>query len=409
MKQMRNDKQRILSTVCFFHAFDDGALSVIPLLFPIFKIMFDLSYTQIGIVTSGGLMVSLISQFLIGRISDTKNYRTLLLTGILLLSFSMLFFTQIQGFFTIMICMFFLRFSSSFFHPIGIGLISRTFKKENLDSAMGIQSACGDFGAFIAVLTTLYIAEWNGWQFPFYIWSFFGIIIFFMGILITRNMDETFLPYHKISRHKQKITEAFNEWMLMMKKMKLFIPLFIISGAVWGVTISYLPLYLDEKTSLLLPIIGIIVSCWIGIGALVSFFYGKIQRKVGRKNILILSYFFIGFSSILLLQISATPFILCMIFLLGIFSFLSYPTLFSFISEATHESIEGKTFGYTFTLQLGGGTIFLFISGALADFLGIWIPFAILGVSSLLAAVMLFIYRKQTLISLDLFQEENKF
>lgn len=396
-----NDKQRILSTVSFFHAFDDGAISVIPILFPIFKIIFDLSYTQIGIVTSGGLIISLITQLSIGRISDKKNYRTLLLTGILLLSLSLLLFTQIQGFVSLMMCMFFLRFSSSFFHPIGIGLISRTFKKQNIDSAMGIQSAFGDFGAFIAVLTTLYIAERSGWQIPFYLWSIFGIITFTLGLLITRKMDVTFLKYHNISMQKQKISEAFQEWKTMMVKMKLVVPLFIISGAVWGVTISYLPLYLDEKTTLTLPLIGIIVSCWIGIGTLASFFYGRIQGAIGRKNLLILCYFFIGLSSLFLLLLSTPSFLLSMVFILGLSSFLSFPALFSFISEVTHESIEGKTFGYTFTLQLGGGTIFLFFSGAMADILGIWIPFAFLGIGGLIGTTLLLIFRKQPLIRAD--------
>jgi len=42
-----NDKHSILSTVSLFHGFNDGALAVIPLLFPILKEMFNLSYTQI--------------------------------------------------------------------------------------------------------------------------------------------------------------------------------------------------------------------------------------------------------------------------------------------------------------------------------------------------------------------------
>jgi len=394
-----NDKQQILSTVSLFHGFNDGAISVIPLLFPIFKIIFDLSYTQIGAITSGGLAISLISQLCIGRISDKKNYRTLLSTGILILSASMLFFTTAQGFLTVMLAMFILRFGSSFFHPLGIGLISRTFKKQNLDSAMGIQSGFGDLGAFLAVLTTLYIAELKGWQFPFYIWSFCGIIILFTGILLTRSTDETYFRYNQSHHQKQTVSEAFREWKTMMRKMKVFVPLLIISGAIWGVTVSYLPLYLDETTNLLLPIIGLLVSCWIGIGTIISFFYGRIQHIIGRRKLLTIAYLFTGLSSISIILTPSIPLIIAMIFLLGISSFLTFPALFSFISEATHESKEGKTFGYTFTLQLGGGTVFLFLSGAIADILGIWIPFAFLGISSLFATFLLLITHKQSSIS----------
>ena len=81
-----DDKHRILSTVGLHHAFNDGSVVVIPLLFPIFKMLFNLSYTQVGVITGGGLLVTLIANILIGRISDRKNFRTLLSIGIILLS-----------------------------------------------------------------------------------------------------------------------------------------------------------------------------------------------------------------------------------------------------------------------------------------------------------------------------------
>ena len=122
-----NDKNKILSTVSLFHAFNDGSVAVIPLLFPIFKILFNLSYTEIGLITGGGLLITLISQIVIGRISDKKNKKTLLSTGVILLIGSMYVLTWIQGFFTLILFIFILRFSASFFHPIGVGLISKTF------------------------------------------------------------------------------------------------------------------------------------------------------------------------------------------------------------------------------------------------------------------------------------------
>ena len=63
-----NDKHSILSIVSLFHGFNDGALAVIPLLFPILKEMFNLSYTQIGFITGGGLAISLLLKSLLGEL-----------------------------------------------------------------------------------------------------------------------------------------------------------------------------------------------------------------------------------------------------------------------------------------------------------------------------------------------------
>ena len=71
-----HSKTRILSTVSLYHALNDGSVAIIPILFPIFKTNFNLNYTQIGIITSIGLLISIIAQLLIGRTSDGKNFRT---------------------------------------------------------------------------------------------------------------------------------------------------------------------------------------------------------------------------------------------------------------------------------------------------------------------------------------------
>jgi hypothetical protein len=57
--------------------------------------------------------------------------------------------------------------------------------------------------------------------------------------------------------------------------------------------------------------------------------------------------------------------------------------------------VEGWTFGLTFLFQTGGGTIILFLGGFLSDLFGIWAPFALLGILSLLfTGVLLFNYNK---------------
>jgi len=387
------DKYSILSTVSMYHALNDGAISVVPLLFPIFKDIYNLNYTQIGLITSISLFIHLITQLYIGRSSDGKNFRTLLSFGILLISISLFVLVKTEDFFTLLIFLIFLRISVSFFHPIGIGWISRTFKKERLDWAMGIQSGSADLGVFLALVTTLYLTEIKGWQFPLYIWAFAAALVVLIGMFTTRNVDEKFLTVKKTYK-KQKISEKIQESLLLLKKIKLLIPSFIISGSAWGVIVTYLPLFLDEKTNLPLEYIGFIAAIWVGIGCIISFFYSRIQSYIGRKNVIMISYFITGVAC-LVLSININVFIIILLMvLLGVSVFLTYPALASFISEVTEESSEGGTFGIVFTLQLGGGTIVLFLSGFLSDIYGIWMPFVVLGVPSLLLSMLLLFYRK---------------
>ena len=393
-----DDKNKILLTIGLYHAFNDGSVVVIPLLFPIFKALFDLSYTQVGVITGGGLLIVLITQIFIGRISDQKNFRTLLSIGILLLSASMLLITQTQGFLTLLLFIFIVRFSSSFYHPIGIGWVSRTFKKDRIDRGMGIQSALGDFGAFVAILTTLYIAELKGWAFPFYIWSIIGIGILFYGTYLTHNINKEFLTIENNNKIRQTSKEAISEAWMIIKRIKTLIPGFIISGAAWGVIVSYLPLLLDERTTLPLTTIGMIVSIWIGIGVIACFLYEKIQILLGRRTTLIFGYFTMGVMSLGLSVFTNIAILLLIMVFLGISTFITFPAMFSYVSEITQKQVEAKTFGYILTLQLGGGTILLFLSGVFSDILNIGVPFIILGVLSLLVAVILVGNRNKNIV-----------
>ena len=390
------EKIRILSTVSIYHALNDGTVAVIPLLFTIFITIFNLSYTQVGVITGGSLLIHLIAQLMIARVSDGKNSRTLLSLGILLISISILLFTTAQGFVTLILIMFLHRFSASFFHPIGVGWISRIFKKDRLDWSMGIQSGSADVGAFIAISTTLYIAELTSWDFPLYLWAIAGCIILLTGLFLTRNIkDENLIV--KRNPKKQTIKEAINESKIFLNKIKLLILAFIISGACWGVIITYLPLLLKERIGLSLSYIGLIVAIWIGIGSISAIYYGRICSICGRKNVIVISYLTIGITCVLLSYFTNIAIIILIMVLLGITVFITFPALFSFVSEISHESAEGKTFGTIFTLQLGGGTVLLFLGGYLSDIFGIWIPFAILGILSLILSVILLIYRNKLL------------
>jgi len=385
---------RILTTVSLIHAVNDGSTAVISILFPIFKEIFHLNYTQVGVITGGGLFITLVAQLILGRLADGKNVNSFLLTGVLLTSVSLVLLSFSTDFVTLICFIFFMRFATSFFHPIGIGWISRTYKKGRLDWAMGIQSGSADLGAFLAILTTLSITQLTHWTVPLYGWAGICILGLLISVVLTVHLNKELVYVPKETKKhtfREMATDAFHR----MKAIRLLIPAFMISGASWGIIITYFPLLLTERTTLSLPVIGFLVALWAGVGSITSLSYGRIRSYVNRKKLLIAAYLTIGVLSILLALFTQIIILLMVMIFLGIAVFLTYPSLFSFVSEVTHESVEGWTFGLTFTFQTGGGTILLFAGGVLSDMFGIGMPFALLGALSLLLALVLLLnYQK---------------
>lgn len=386
-----NQKKRILSAISMYHALNDGVIVVIPLLIPIYKVLFDLSYTQIGFLTGGGLVITLFAQLMIGRFSNNRNSGALLLIGVALTSISLILLTLAWNFISLILLIFVLRFAASFYHPVGIGWVSRTFRKDRLDWAMGIQSGFGDLGAFIAVITTLYLVELNNLNLPLYIWSLASIVCLLAGFVATHDIkfeDES-------TKDRKNLKEELKEAKQFLMRIKLLLPPFILSGVAWSITMNYLPLLLNERTDLTLPVIGLLIAVWLGTGTIISFSYGKIYSLIGRQNAIILSYLLIGVVGLSLAYFTNIWIILIMMILLGISTFITYPALFSFVSHVMKENSEGKSFGYIFSIQLVGGILLLIISGIFSDLLGIWIPFFILGVFGLIVtAILVFNYRK---------------
>jgi len=356
--------------------------------------LFQLNYTQIGIITGGGLFITLIAQLLLGRLADGKNVNSFLLTGLFLTSISLVLLTFSTGYLTLLLFIFFMRFATSFFHPIGIGWISRTYKKGRLDWAMGIQSGLSDFGAFLAILTTLYITQLTHWTIPLYAWACLCLIGLLISIILTKQLQIGLVIVPKEPK-KHSLHEMATDALKRIKGMKLLVPAFIISGTSWGIIMTYFPLLLAERTTLSLPIIGFLVALWAGIGSITSLSYGKIRSYIHRKKLLVASYLVMGILSISLVIFTNLILLIMVMILLGISVFMTYPALVSFVSEVTDESVEGWTFGLTFTFQTGGGTVLLFLSGVLSDIIGIWMPFAVLGTLALVfSAVLLIKYRR---------------
>jgi MFS family permease len=253
---------------------------------------------------------------------------------------------------------------------------------------MGIQSGFSDLGTFLALLTTLSISQLTHWTVPLYIWACIGVLGFLTSALLSRHLNRDLVIVHKNmkkSTPRELAADAFNR----IHGIRLLLPAFIISGASWNIIMTFFPLLLSERTLLSLPVIGSLVALWAGIGSIVSLSYGRIRSYINRKKIMILSYGILGALNIILIVFTQLILLIIIMILLGIVVFMTYPALMSFVSEVTDESAEGWTFGLTFTFQTGGGTILLFLSGVLSDYFGIWMPFAILGVLSLIFTCVL--------------------
>ncbi|MGB2581905.1 MAG: MFS transporter, partial [Thermoplasmata archaeon] len=173
--------RRLLFVISYHHACNDGALIAIVALLPILVDEMALTFTEIGILGLG-LLITVVVQLIIGRLTDRAFSRYLLEVGAALMALSfvlVLFVSDFVGLFMAVISM---RIGASFYHPVGISWITREYAGPYLDTALGIQSGIGNFGVIAALASSGFLGEAFGWKVPCIIWAILNLAAVAFGL-----------------------------------------------------------------------------------------------------------------------------------------------------------------------------------------------------------------------------------
>jgi len=361
-----------LLVLTLYHAVDDGMLASISAMFPILMEHggFGLNYETIGLLTSIGLTVTVIFQLFTGRVGDVRDTRLLMTLGILMMGITSFLLTLSWDFISLLSVVLLVRVGASFYHPIGIGWISKKYSGEALDRSMGYQSALGDTGVLVAFLTTGFIAMHWGWRAPFIVWGALNIGAAVLGLAMRYDTNTDVDRRQRGNRASADvpISKVFKGFRFAL------LPL-AISGAAYTITCNFGPLLGTDKFHLQPDIAGLVVALWIGTGVVTAAFYGRISKAIGRKRSLLIAFagvlvcsLVVGLAdNIIVVSIAMAAF--------GSFLFTTWPGLFSMISDATGKVRQGSIFGIIFAGQIIGGASIAYFAGLAAKVYGISVPF----------------------------------
>ena len=370
--RFRAMKEKILLSASLFHALNDGATVVVPMVFPLLYSQGFLitSYSQIGLLSNLGLLATLLVQVFVVRLSYAHEYRRLLavsLGGILL---TLVFLTQARTFAVLVLLYLLLRIATSFYHPIIIAWIAKSHPEEALDSAMGIQSGSGNVGVFVAFLSAGFIAQRWTWQTPFFAWAVLGLGLGTVGLLALRGIS---------SRGEETPSLDIRAWGRVLKSIKAYIPGFIFGGLGWSVAVYYAPSLLNHRFGVPLGGTGLVLALWIGLGTLSGYSYGRLSRRFGRRPVFLVSIAG-GALSLFVIGLARTRSVAeAGIVAFGAFLLLTYPSLHTFVGSSTPDEAQTLAFSWVSNIQLISGAVVTLLAGWLSDRFGIRSPFLLAG------------------------------
>lgn len=373
-------KKRVLFSASLFHYVNDSASVIIPMIFPLlYNQQFLIkNYSHIGILSNLGLLATFVFQFIIANSANKFEYKHMLLFSVCGISLFLVLITLSWTFVSLLFFYLILRVFVSFYHPIGISMVSKTHPDRGLDFAMGIQSGSGNLGVCVAFISAGYIAQIYGWKIPLSVWA---LVCFCVGFF-------SFLSVRRISTHNgEEKKPELSSWRNALSDIKKYTLGFVFGGACWGTTVYFAPSLLNHRFQVQLGSTGVYLASWIGIGTITTYFFGYLSNRFGRGKIVQAGFIGSSFFLILLGIAPVMELAVASLLLFGAFLFLMYPAFQSFVGNNVPIKNQVLAFSIVANVQMLSGSFVVLVSGFVSDRLGINAPFLLLGVVGIFISV----------------------
>ncbi len=196
---------RTLKTCCGTHIVHDGLSDVSYVLLPLLAQTFGLNLAQVGTIRTAHRVAMAAFQLPAGLIAERFGERNLLALGTLLAGFAFIALGYANGFWAILIALFFAGMGSAVQHPLSSTIISHAYPGEGRRTALGTYNFAGDVGKFVfGGIVSLCVLAGISWQAPvvgFGIAAIATAIIVFLWIANTHTHSsaESSNPKAKIS------------------------------------------------------------------------------------------------------------------------------------------------------------------------------------------------------------------
>jgi len=367
--------RRVLLVNSIYHLTNDGAVTVMAGQITVLQATFGFGPFETGLLSGVALLITAVFQFVVGVVSDRRDPSRFLPIGILILGLGSILVAGASSFLLLLAFVAISRIGAAFYHPVGIAWIGREFRGGALDRSMGFQSAFGDTGVILGMASGAVLAVAAGWGSPFLLWGGINLAAVALGLVLVRGRPSP-----------PAATEERADFRGMIRDVRLWLFPLALGGAAFNVVSTFGPPLLKGRFGLSDDGAGVAIALWILAGAIVAFFFGRVSQRFGRFRTLAASYAFVGVAGLAGASLGNVGLVLAVLWTLGSALFITYPALFSFVSEASHRRLQGAAFGLIFAFQLFGGAAGVFVAGSLAETFGATaelqatIPFLFVGV-----------------------------
>lgn len=271
-------------------------------------------------------------------------------------------------------------------------LIADYYQGDARANFMGLQAAFMGFGGVLFLSVGGFIADLN-WRFPFLIYLFSWLLI--PGI--------AFSLYEPL-RIKADVVGANTTLPTAKLPIKLLVLIYacvMLQQIVFYLIPVQLPFYLEQLSGAEATQTGLAIAFSILFSAFASMSYGRFKKRFSFIKILAIAFGLIGLGYVGIGAVSSYWLVLLVLIPTGLGLGLMMPNLNVWTANEVPDTLRGRALGGLTTFMFLGQFLSPIVSQPIRQNFGMAATYGLVGVSLVVLAALLWIYRKQVCHAVD--------
>jgi len=374
----------ILFSIAFAHLLNDLLQAVIPAAYPILKDKYDLSFSQIGLITFSYQMAASLLQPFVGFYTDKNPKPYSQIIGMVFTIFGIVVLSYAHNFTLILISVILVGIGSSIFHPES-SRVSYLASGGRRGLAQSIFQIGGNTGTAIGPLLIAWIVVPNGQG---YIIWFIAFAIIAMAVLF--RIAQWYQSHLSLTAAKKPVIVLpdLSPGRVVASVVILLVLIFSKYFYIASIT-SYFTFYLMEKFSLSVEDSQFYLFIFLIALAVGTLLGGPLGDKFGRKYVIWLSV--LGVAPFALLLPHANLFWTSVLsVIIGLLLASAFPAILVYAQELLPKKL-GMVSGLFYGFAFGMGGLGSALLGNLADHQGIEYVYTICAYLPLIGVIAVFL------------------
>lgn len=381
---MPETKQSFLSKplvlLALSHAITDLSQGALPVLLPLFKNAFDLTYAQIGIIVLAQNFTSSVIQPVFGYLTDRLSLPWLVPAGLLVSGLGMAATGMATSYETLLVIVIFTGLGIAAFHPQGSKGAHSVSPADLRGRSMAVFSVGGNFGnacgsLFMTILLTLPGLIANT--------VYFCIPAAILAVLLWLNLSH--ISPRQTGKAASGTKSSAKSPLPYALITILLVVIFLRSSIAAGLT-TYIPLYYADYLGGSRLYASYLLSVFLMSGVVGTFVGGTLSDMLGRKTV-IMGSMLLSFPLLCLLQFTTGLGTLILVAITGMTFIASFSTT-TVLAQEMMPGYEASAASLTIGFSIGMGGVGATLLGFVADSFGVPSVFNVIAVLPLCALAL---------------------